>query len=181
MAYAGVPHDIGEGAARVTVHHELYVYDDEAAARLVFHELQADLASCLGFPQPRVPVNERPGWGDEAVAVTIAWPADGAGEHAGEPLRMVAHRVGKALAGVLRRPRPGRGRRARACRRAQTLPLRPRLRAKGCPASTADYLHDGGSAWVAVLYISSQKDAAPLAAALPALQVRTLPIRTQCL
>jgi hypothetical protein len=233
-AYAGVPHDVGEGAARVTVHHELYVYDDPAAARAVLHELQADLAGCLGFPQPEVLSNERPDWGDEALAVTIAWPADGAGEHAGQPLRMVALRVGKALAVFSGGP-------GQAEVDADARAVVPRLclydpdcrPSADLPASLTT-LPDGGSAWVAVLhiiqgddstappgvaiaaaaelgyhatlvpvacdqgaapalqlsdpdahyvavYFDSQKDATALAAALPALQVWTLPVRTQCL
>jgi hypothetical protein len=90
-------HEFGAEAAQVIVHHSLYLYADEAAARAAFDIVRRNLRGCFGFPDAKVLANDRPAWGDEAAAVTAAMPADGAGEYTGKPLRMVALRVGTAL------------------------------------------------------------------------------------
>jgi hypothetical protein len=90
-------HEFGAEAAQVVVHHSLYLYADEAAARGAFDVVRRNLRGCFGFPDAKVLANDRPAWGDEAAAVTVAMPADGAGEYTGKPLRMAALRVGTAL------------------------------------------------------------------------------------
>jgi hypothetical protein len=84
---------------RTSYFQDLYVYADEQAARAAFRRTRADLAGCFGFPDARVKTAQTaPTWGDEAAAITLKLPADGANEYTGAPLRLVAVRVGTALA-----------------------------------------------------------------------------------
>jgi hypothetical protein len=79
-----------------SVNVDLVVFADEAAAHAAFLTLQADLPKTNGFD-----VNSgkpaHPALGDEAAAVTVPKPADGAGEFTGQPLRFIAVRVGTAV------------------------------------------------------------------------------------
>lgn len=96
---AGIPHSIGEGMNETRIVQELYVYADEAAAKQVMQTVrQRQVRGCMGFPDARVLKTDSPKWADETLGQTVALPADGAGEHTGEPVRMVVLRVGKAVA-----------------------------------------------------------------------------------
>ena len=87
----------GENLNRVV--QELYLYADEATARQVFVRLAtSELQRCVGYPHAERIGVDAPPLGDESVAVTVALPSDGAGEHAGEPLTSMAVRVGRAIA-----------------------------------------------------------------------------------
>jgi hypothetical protein len=98
-AHAATHRHVGKPAAQgTTIEHSLYVYVDEAAARRVFSTARRDLPRCFGLAGARLLKEQHPRWGDEAAAVTVAKPPDGAGEYTGAPLRMVGLRVGRAIA-----------------------------------------------------------------------------------
>ncbi|MFF5229119.1 hypothetical protein [Dactylosporangium sp. NPDC000521] len=91
----------GEAAQRVQVTQSLYVYPDDDAAKAVMRDLRALMRQCSGFGDAEVlqPVASPP-LGSEALTVTVALPRDGAGEHTGEPYRLVVVRVGTAIAAL---------------------------------------------------------------------------------
>ncbi|MET7426710.1 hypothetical protein [Dactylosporangium sp. NPDC005555] len=98
VARRAMSQDIGEREQRVRLGEALYVYRDEATAKAVMRDLRPKLRQCTGFPDEKVlqPAGS-PEFGDEAASITVAWPLDGAGEHAGEPFRLLVVRVGTAI------------------------------------------------------------------------------------
>jgi hypothetical protein len=89
------------GPGEVGVTQSLYVYPDENAARSVMSGLRGKLATCSGFGDAAViepPAS--PAWGDEAATITLAKPADGAGEQTGARVRYDVVRVGEAIVEV---------------------------------------------------------------------------------
>jgi hypothetical protein len=133
------------GADRVTG--ELGVFADESTARAVFEGISRDPFTADGFAGVRPYRQDRPDLGDEAVGVTGPLPADGSGEFTGRPLRVVAVRVGVAVALFTGYPVPQDVDSAARMAVAWLCPYRPAcpLRA-GLPAPLAT-LTDGGTAW----------------------------------
>lgn len=85
------------GLPGTTAYGELAVFDDEAGAHAAYRAIAADPMTARGFPGAKVYRHDAPRLGDEALAVTAPLPADGAGEYTGQPLRVVAVRVGVAV------------------------------------------------------------------------------------
>lgn len=99
----------GEQERRRQLNQALYVYRDEDAAKAVMRDLRPKLQRCSGFDGAGVlePVSS-PALGGEALSITVALPADGAGEQTGQPFRFLVVRVGSAVAefgGIVRTPR----------------------------------------------------------------------------
>ncbi len=148
---ASVARYVGEGQSLTRVIHDLYVYPDELTARRAFAALRLALQVCVGFDGSTQLDADRPALGDEAASVTIAIPADGAGEHTGEPLTSVAVRVGTAVAVFSSFPGYAEIKKdagdfvARLCLYDPDCQPRP-----GLPEPLTA-LHNGGDAWAAVL------------------------------
>src|SRR5258706_15420679 len=114
--------------------------------------LRDNMVPCSGFDGATVlQAPNNPGWGDEAAAVKIAKPADGAGEHTGATVRFVVVRVGTAIAHVDGYPEvpaiddDARALVGRLCLYDPDCKPNP-----GLPAPLAT-LTEGGEAWAAVL------------------------------
>ncbi|GIF48325.1 hypothetical protein Afe04nite_28640 [Asanoa ferruginea] len=222
------------GPGEVGVTQSLYVYADENTARSVLGKLRTKLATCSGFGGATVldpPAS--PAWGDEAATITLAKPADGAGEHTGARVRYDVVRVGGAIVEITGYPevaqidQDARAIAGRLC--FYDLDCAPRA---GLPA-TQSVIADGEQAWVAAVgvlkvtdrpqlpgetvaaaaelgyhaavvptvcdegadsalgltglgnyytavYFASEADAEAFAAALPALPVKVIRVRTYC-
>ncbi|MEU2611960.1 hypothetical protein ABZ570_10305 [Micromonospora sp. NPDC007271] len=225
---------VGPPATEVNITQHLYVYPDQSTAHSIMRNVRQQLQSCSGFPGARVLKKAAsPEWGDEAATITLALPADGAGEHTGAPVRYDVVRVGAAIVEVWGYPeipqidQDAQALVGRLCY--YDVNCSPKA---GRPAALPK-LTNGGEAWVAVLevieptdpkplpgksiaaaaelgyhatvvptecddgadsalgltgsanrytavYFASQADAQAFAAALPALRVKVLKVRTYC-
>ena len=229
---AAVARSVGEGPSLTRVIHDLYVYPDEFTARQAFAALRLALQACVGFDGSTQLDADTPALGDEAASVTIAIPADGAGEHTGEPLTSVAVRVGAAVAVFTSFPGYAEIQKEAADFVPRLCLYDPDCQPRPGLPEPLTALHNGGDAWAAVLdilvdgatarpgvaiaaaaelgyharlvpiacdegahqvlgatdrdaryvavYFRSRSDAEALAAALPALRVRVVPVRTFC-
>jgi hypothetical protein len=88
LADYGISRFVDERSDRPIVRHQLFVYADVATSSKVFAGVKQnadDLGGCIGFADVQTTSVGYPSFGAEAVAVTVPIPADGAGEHTGEP------------------------------------------------------------------------------------------------
>ena len=171
LADYGISRFVDERVDRPIVRHQLFIYSDVATSASVFagvKENVVDLGDCIGYTGVRATSVGYPSYGAEAVAVTIPIPADGAGEHTGEPLALLVFRVGSAI--MLLEASPGAGpadteRRGEAAMKADAQAWLARLclydpecrPRSGLPAPVTD-LRNGGTAWVAALGVFEESD-----------------------
>jgi hypothetical protein len=156
---------------RPVVGHDLYVYADVSTAARVFAELATDVdawIACQGYAGAASLSVGHPSFGAEAIEVAIPLPLDGAGDHAGEPRPTLLFRVGAAIIQLETHPGAGppdtgaRGRaemlldakvmEARMCLYDPDCGPRP-----GLPAQLTK-LHDGATAWAAMLGVLDEGD-----------------------
>ncbi|MET7395815.1 hypothetical protein ABZS66_20205 [Dactylosporangium sp. NPDC005572] len=145
---------VGAQADRTAITENLYVYAEENTARSVMTGLRQRLQACTGFPDAAVlQPQASPAWGDEAATITLAKPADGAGEHTGARVRYDVVRVGPAIFEITGYPEV-----AQIDQDAQDVARRlcyydaRCVPAIGRPAALTD-LTNGGEAWAAVLAV----------------------------
>jgi hypothetical protein len=154
---------VGPPATRVDIMQSLYVYPDESTAKSIMRNVRQHLQSCSGFPDAKVLKKAAsPAWGDEAATITFALPADGAGEHTGDPVRYDVVRVGRAIVEVWGYPeipqidQDAQAIVGRLCY--YDVSCTPKA---GRPAALPK-LTNGGEAWVAVLAVIKPTDPEPL-------------------
>ncbi|HTF10162.1 MAG TPA: hypothetical protein VK659_18515 [Asanoa sp.] len=147
------------GTAEVGVTQSLFVYVDESTAKSVMSNVRNKLATCSGFGGATVlEPAASPAWGDEAATITLAKPADGAGEQTGAPVRYDVVRVGRAIAEVTGYPevpqidQDAQAIAGRLCY--YDADCAPRA---GLPAALPE-LTNGGEAWVAVVGVIKVTD-----------------------
>jgi membrane-associated phospholipid phosphatase len=171
LADYGIGRFVDERSDRPIVRHQLFIYSDVATSASVFagvKEKADDLGDCIGHTDVRATSVGYPSYGAEAVAATIPIPADGAGEHTGEPLAFLVFRVGSAI--MLMEASPGAGpadteRRGEAAMKADAQAWLARLclydpecgPRPGLPAPVTQ-LRNGGTAWAAALGVFKESD-----------------------
>ena len=150
---------------------QLHVYPDESTARQTLDAVNGRIAACFGFPDAKVTSTDHPAIGDGAVAGVAPKPADGAGEHTGEPLRMVVVRVGSALATFYGYP-PKTPSAVDADAKAvvgRLCVFDPRCRPRAGLPAPRTVPRDGDPVWAAVLQVADPADVwAPLGPAIAA-------------
>ncbi|WP_238011861.1 hypothetical protein KZZ52_13570 [Dactylosporangium sp. AC04546] len=145
---------VGAQADQTVITENLYVYAEENTARSVMTGLRQRLRACSGFPDAAVlQPQASPAWGDEAATITLAKPADGAGEHTGARVRYDVVRAGPAIFEIMGYPeiaqidQDAQGVAGRLCYYdAVCVP------AVGRPVALPK-LTNGGEAWAAVLAV----------------------------
>jgi hypothetical protein len=147
------------GPTDVGVIQSLFVYVDENTAKSVIANVRNKLATCSGFGgAPVLDPPASPAWGDEAATITLAKPADGAGEHTGAPVRYDVVRKGRAIVEVWGYPEV-----ARIDQDAQAIAGRLCYydadceQRAGLPAALSE-LTNGREAWVAAVGVLKVTD-----------------------
>lgn len=147
------------GLPTATAYGELAVFGDEAGAHAAYRTIAADPMAAQGFPQAKVYRHDAPHLGDEALAVTAPMPADGAGEYTGQPLRVVAVRVGVAVVMYYGYPDAQFVDDTVRLATGWLCPYSPRCQPGPALPKPLTRLTDGGTAWAVAVELEQTADA----------------------